>query len=537
MLSLDRTASPPLLNVFGGKITTYRRLAEGALRELAAYFPEAGPAWTAGVALPGGDFPVDGVADLIAELQARYPFLDVRWARRLVRAYGTEAQEMLGDAVAPEDLGVAFGATLTEREVDWLRAHEFALTAEDVVWRRSKLGLRLGPEQIATLDHWMAGRGVDAAPVQEKKRRGEERMALSLQGVTKVVDGRPHIQPTTLSLEKGTMNVLLGPTLAGKTSLMRLMAGLDAPSAGRILWHGADVTGKRVQDRDIAMVYQQFINYPSFTVYENIASPLRLLRRPKAEIDAAVRKTAELLKLTPMLTRRPLELSGGQQQRCALARALVKGAGLVLLDEPLGNLDYKLREELRAEIPRIFEESGAIFVYATTEPEEALLLGGQTATLWEGRVTQFGPTPTVYRQPIDATTARVFSSPPMNFLQISKTGNRLMFGRGQSVSADGPHERLPDGSYLAGFRPHHLGLDPRGARMLALTVTVTMTEFTGAETFVHMACGSDRWVGLGSGTRDLPIGSEQQAYLDPAHVYIFGEDGRLVAPAAYAQAA
>ena len=144
------------------------------------------------------------------------------------------------------------------------------------------------------------------------------------------------------------------------------------------------VTAKRVQDRGIAMVYQQFINYPSMSVYENIASPLRLARLKADEIDRRVREAAELMKLTPMLERRPLELSGGQQQRCALARALVKNAGLVLLDEPLANLDYKLREELRVEIPKIFEASGAIFVYATTEPEEALLLGGNTATLWEG---------------------------------------------------------------------------------------------------------------------------------------------------------
>jgi glycerol transport system ATP-binding protein len=117
------------------------------------------------------------------------------------------------------------------------------------------------------------------------------------------------------------------------------------------------------------MVYQQFINYPGLTVYENIASPLRLMGKPKAEIDRAVRQTAEMLRLTPMLTRKPLELSGGQQQRCALARALVKGAGLVLLDEPLANLDYKLREELRVEIPRIFEASGAIsFSAATRRP-------------------------------------------------------------------------------------------------------------------------------------------------------------------------
>ena len=362
-------------------------------------------------------------------------------------------------------------------------------------------------------------------------------MALTLDGVTKVVNGRTHIHPTSLTLEKGTMNVLLGPTLAGKTSMMRLMAGLDQPTAGRLAWNGKDVTGTRVQDRAVAMVYQQFINYPAFTVYENIASPMRLMGKSGADIEAAVAKTAALLGLTPFLQRKPLELSGGQQQRCALARALVKGAGLVLLDEPLANLDYKLREELRAEIPRIFEESGSIFVYATTEPEEALLLGGNTAALWEGRVTQFGPTPRVYREPVDATTARVFSNPPMNFLGIDKTGDWLEFGQGQTTAATGDLRRLPDGHYLAGFRPNHLGLDPHGSRTLVFTVTVSVTEFTGSETFVHMEHGADRWVGLAHGVRDLPIGSQHRAYLDPAHIYIFGDDGHLVAPAAYALAA
>ena len=220
-------------------------------------------------------------------------------------------------------------------------------------------------------------------------------MTLALERVTKVVSGQTHIYETDLVLQPGTMNVLLGPTLSGKTSLMRLMAGLDVPTSGRIMWNGQDVTGMRVQDRQVAMVYQQFINYPSMTVYDNIASPLKLMGKTSAEIDAAVNQAADLMKLTPMLQRKPLELSGGQQQRCALARALVKNAGLVLLDEPLANLDYKLREELRIEIPKIFEESGSIFVYATTEPEEALLLGGNCATLWEGRVTQFGLTPSV----------------------------------------------------------------------------------------------------------------------------------------------
>lgn len=361
-------------------------------------------------------------------------------------------------------------------------------------------------------------------------------MTLELQGVTKIVEGQVHIHPTDLVLERGTMNVLLGPTSSGKTSLMRLMAGLDRPAKGRILWNGQDVTGMRVQDRKVAMVYQQFVNYPAMTVYDNIASPLRLMGVDRTEIDRRVRETAEMMRLTPMLTRKPLELSGGQQQRCALARALVKNAGLVLLDEPLANLDYKLREELRVEIPRIFEESGAIFVYATTEPEEALLLGGNTAALWEGRVTQFGLTPHVYRQPIDATTARVFSDPPMNFLPMTKSGTGLIFGGGQGAPA-GALSDLPDGRYLAGFRPNHLEIAQGAADALRFDATLVVTELTGSETFVHLDHHGQRWVGLIHGIHDLALGGVLPVWLDPRHIYVFAEDGRMVTPAAYANAA
>ncbi|MBT8152986.1 ABC transporter ATP-binding protein [Epibacterium ulvae] len=362
-------------------------------------------------------------------------------------------------------------------------------------------------------------------------------MTLEFKNVSKVVNGATHIHPTDLTLNKGTMNVLLGPTQSGKTSLMRLMAGLDAPTKGRIFWEGEDVTGQRVQDRQVAMVYQQFINYPSMTVFNNIASPLRLMGKSNAEIEAAVNKAADLMQLTPMLQRKPLELSGGQQQRCALARALVKDAGLVLLDEPLANLDYKLREELRVEIPKIFEEAGSIFVYATTEPEEALLLGGNTAALWEGRVTQFGLTPTVYRQPVDATTARVFSDPPMNFLKVAKTGQKIMFGDGQTAPAVGPMADLADGRYVAGFRPNHVEIKAHSAGLMTFETRLVVTELTGSETFVHLDHHGENWVGLVHGVHNLELGAALNVYLDPAHVYIFDEEGALVAPASYALAA
>src|SRR3546814_16799968 len=172
------------------------------------------------------------------------------------------------------------------------------------------------------------------------------------------------------------------------------------------------------------MVYQQFINYPTLTVYENNASPLRVAGADKATIDRRVRGAAELLKLTPFLERTPLHLSGGQEQRNAIARALVKDAELVLLDEPLANLDYKLREELRVELPRLFAASGAIFVYATTEPHEALLLGGPTASMAEGRVTQFGPTIAVYLCPRDIVPAQTFSDPPLHVVTLPNRGRR-----------------------------------------------------------------------------------------------------------------
>lgn len=158
VLKLDQTAGAPLLNVFGGKITTYRRLAEHALDKIVPFFPGTSGNWTAGVALPGGDFPVSGVKDLIDNLKAEYPFLDDVWARRLVKAYGTEARLVLGGAVSAKDLGQDFGATLSAREIEWLMDKEFARAAEDVVWRRSKLGLRMTAEQVEKLDAWMASR-------------------------------------------------------------------------------------------------------------------------------------------------------------------------------------------------------------------------------------------------------------------------------------------------------------------------------------------------------------------------------------------
>ena len=351
---------------------------------------------------------------------------------------------------------------------------------------------------------------------------------LELRDVSKVVGAVTHIAGVSLTLAHGSLNVLLGPTLSGKTSLMRLMAGLDAPTSGSVWFDGKDVTGVPVQKRNVAMVYQQFINYPAMTVYENIASPLRVAGVDRQRIDREVRRAAELLKLSPYLDRTPLNLSGGQQQRTALARAIVKNASLVLLDEPLANLDYKLREELREELPKIFAEAGTIFVYATTEPHEALLLGGNTATLSEGRVTQFGPTVEVFRRPVDLVTARTFADPPLNTIVLAKKGANFLLDGGVNLPVPVGLAGIADDNYTIGFQPHHLFLERPDAGAVAVRAKVAITEITGSESFVHLAFADARWVMLARGIRDLQADDMVEVFLDPRHIMVFDEAGNAV---------
>ena len=354
-------------------------------------------------------------------------------------------------------------------------------------------------------------------------------MSLVLDAVGLQVGADTVISSVSLELESATMNVLLGPTLSGKTTLMRLMAGLDKPTTGRILLDGNDMAGVPVRRRSVAMVYQQFVNYPSLTVYENIASPLRVARVAHAEIDTRVREAARVLRLDAMLDRLPAQLSGGQQQRTAIARALVKRAGLVLLDEPLANLDYKLREELREELPRIFAQTGAILVYATTEPTEALLLRGHTACLSEGRLTQFGPTASLYRSPDSIDAARVFSDPPINELAVVKGGDRLSLPDGRLVPATGALVSLPDGPCRLAFRVEHaLRGAATGADGLRFDGIVIATQLSGSESFVHIDVGGASWVCLVRGVHEWEPGVAAEVTIDPEGLFVFAPDGHRI---------
>jgi glycerol transport system ATP-binding protein len=354
-------------------------------------------------------------------------------------------------------------------------------------------------------------------------------VTLELRNVVKNVGAETHIHETNLRLARQGFNILLGTTLAGKTTLMQLMAGLEQPSRGEVWFDGRNVTGVPVQKRNVSMVYQQFINYPNLSVFENIASPLRVARLRQAEIRERVHRIAELVRIAPMLARRPSELSGGQQQRTALARALVKDADLVLLDEPLANLDFKLREELRDELPKLFANRHSVVVFATTDPMDALLLGGHTATLRQGRVTQFGPTAEVYYRPADLSTAQVFSNPPINTASVSKRADHIHLSDTVQWQAKGALHELPDATYVVGIRPHHISPVANGPGTTHLDGKVQITELSGSESTIHFEHGPLHWVSQSHGIHAVEVGTTIKLYIDVERCMYFDAEGKLVA--------
>jgi glycerol transport system ATP-binding protein len=305
-------------------------------------------------------------------------------------------------------------------------------------------------------------------------------LQLSLERVTKKVGAQTWLYEQSIAPHSGEVTVLLGATQAGKTSLMRLMAGLDTPTSGKVLVNGEDVTGVPVRQRNVAMVYQQFINYPSLTVAQNIASPLRL--RGESRIDERVGELADKLHIGMFLQRYPAELSGGQQQRVALARALAKNAPLMLLDEPLVNLDYKLREELREELV-----------------QKSLRV------------------------------ARAFSDPPMNLIPAQVRPDGVQLDAGPLLTAVAlPAAATP--SLTVGVRANALRLTRREGDVV-LPGTVELAEISGSDTFVHVATPVGELVAQLTGVHNLDLGAVVSLHLHPSQVFVFDAAGALlVAP-------
>jgi glycerol transport system ATP-binding protein len=354
-------------------------------------------------------------------------------------------------------------------------------------------------------------------------------MGMVLKDVDKIVGREVHLKDINLEFSSGSRNVLLGRTLAGKTSLLRIMAGLDRPTEGKIILDNQDVTGVSVRKRSVAMVYQQFINYPSLTVYKNIGSPLMISGIKKKEVDRRVRETAEMLHIEGLLDRLPSELSGGQQQRIAIARALVKESQLLLLDEPLVNLDYKLREELRVELLEIFRRREAIVVYATTEPTEALMLGDNIVVVDEGRVIQTGPTPQVYHHPTTMKAAEVFSDPPINFMKAIVNGDCVSFGQNIQIPMTHHLKGIAPGDYKIGVRSNHLFLFRTDDHDVEFRARVELSEMNGSETITHLNHGGTSLVVLDEGIHPHKIGNEISVFVNPRSLFLYNGKGLLVA--------
>ena len=362
-------------------------------------------------------------------------------------------------------------------------------------------------------------------------------MGLRLEHIEKRYGSAIKLRDVNLELEKGMFLAIIAPTGTGKTTLLRVMAGLEKPNFGHIIADGKDVTNLHVRKRNVAMVYQQFINYPSMTVYNNIASPLRVAGKSADEIDKRVHDVAEKVQISEYLDRLPQALSGGQQQRVAIARALAKDAKLILLDEPLGNLDYKLREDLRLELKNIASESDAMFVYATPEPIDALTMASHAAILHDGEIIQFGDVRDVYLRPNQVVSGQYFSNPPMNFLSARVDSGILVVSEHLKIPVANLQAPLTSGEYIVGIRPHHIEVRHHGDdasvddRFLQGRATVDLSEIVGSDTTIHLDHHGTNITALSNDVGYFDLGEEVSMFIDSQQMHVFSTSGTLLASA------
>lgn len=355
-------------------------------------------------------------------------------------------------------------------------------------------------------------------------------MSLELVGVTSQVGDEQWLHGVDLTADEG-LTVLAGPTLAGKTTLMRIAAGLERPTSGRVILDGVDVTKHSVRRRDVGFVYQEFVNYPAMTVERNIAAPLeREGHHSKTEIAARVDEVAALLKLGPYMKRRPGELSGGQQQRVAIARSLAKRARLLVFDEPLANLDYKLREELRDELFRIFAAHESIVLYSTTEPVEALTYGALTAVMDEGRILQLAPAIEAFSEPASARVAKVFSDPPMNLIPADVDADTVTVPGIAPFPAPAHFRGNVVGSVVLGVRPHRISVRRRRDTDLEVSGILGLAELTGSETILHVEHAAGVLIVQANGVHSHDLGERLSVFVPAEALFAFaGLDGELLA--------
>jgi multiple sugar transport system ATP-binding protein len=342
--------------------------------------------------------------------------------------------------------------------------------------------------------------------------------SVTLRQLTKRFDsGSPALHGLSLEVEDGEFLVLLGPSGCGKTTALRCIAGLEEPTAGEILIGARDVTHLPPAERDVAMVFQNYALYPHLTVRENIAFPLAMRRMPTPEITRRVHAVAARLGIDELLERRPGELSGGQRQRVALGRAIVREPKAFLFDEPLSNLDAKLRVEMRTELLKLHRTLGATMLYVTHDQVEAMTMGRRIAVLHEGELRQVGTPAEVYGRPADAFVARFIGSPGMNLVPGAADPKRKRVAICGSLRIRAS-VLVPD-RVQVGVRPEHVLLgDPGTGAGAAL---VRMVEPLGSETLVHLDAGGAAVVAKVQGIPAWTPGERLGVRVEPHHVHLF----------------
>jgi multiple sugar transport system ATP-binding protein len=356
------------------------------------------------------------------------------------------------------------------------------------------------------------------------------------------------VDDVSLDIEDGEFMVLVGPSGCGKSTLLRLIAGLETATAGRVLIGDEDVTAVRPQDRDLAMVFQNYALYPHMTVAENLAFGLRLRKIPKSERQRRVLEVASKLGLDELLERKPSELSGGQRQRVAMGRAMVREPKAFLMDEPLSNLDAKLRVSMRAELARLHERLAVTTVYVTHDQVEAMTLGHRVAVLRDGRLQQVDTPQRLFREPANLFVAAFIGSPSMNLVEVDVVGDRLRFAEHELPLP--PGRRFRQRRVIVGIRPTDLQDGDAADRALPrLRVPVEVVEDLGAESHVIFAIDAPRvladavqaaqataepeegvlladdrrslFTALLDGYRLIAVGSEIELAIDPQRLHFF----------------
>ena len=357
-------------------------------------------------------------------------------------------------------------------------------------------------------------------------------MSITLQHLNKEFGSNRVLDDLSLTIDDGEFVVLLGPSGCGKTTTLRLIAGLEQTTSGDILIDGERVNDLPPQRRDLAMVFQSYALYPHMTVAENIAYPLRVRKLDRAQISEQVQRTAAMLEITALLDRRPRELSGGERQRVALARAIVRHPRAFLMDEPLSNLDAKLRLQMRAELKHLQQQLGTTTVYVTHDQAEAMTLGHRVAVMNQGKLQQFDTPLTIYNEPANRFVASFVGSPTMNFLdgEIDFAGKRFVNQQITLTVNDSQLERLwqrGQKQVTLGIRPEDISvsLDEGPAGQPAL---VYVTELMGNETFVILQMDETRLIARAPGDFRAESGDEARLGFDMQKAHWFDQAGQRI---------